>query len=174
MSAASSARERPGVIVSYRDAVARAAPSMVTVRSSRASKGPLPLAARTLVKGLGSGVIVDREGYIVPNCHVVEGDSGARGRVGGRHVAHDARRRRRPGIGHCAAQDRRRRRAADRSRRYEPRGGGRVVLAVGDPLGVGQTVTQGIVSAVARKGVDPVENSSRPTRQSIRATRAAR
>ena len=35
---------------------------------------------------------------------------------------------------------------------------GDVVLAVGNPLGIGQTVTQGIVSAIARKGMDPVEN----------------
>ncbi len=30
---------------------------------------------------------------------------------------------------------------------------GDVVLAVGDPLGMGQTVTHGIISAIARKGV---------------------
>jgi len=37
---------------------------------------------------------------------------------------------------------------------------GDVVLAVGNPLGVGQTVTQGIVSAIGRKGIgiNPVEN----------------
>jgi S1-C subfamily serine protease len=37
---------------------------------------------------------------------------------------------------------------------------GDVVLAVGNPLGVGQTVTQGIVSAVGRKGIgiNPIEN----------------
>jgi S1-C subfamily serine protease len=37
---------------------------------------------------------------------------------------------------------------------------GDVVLAVGNPLGVGQTVTQGIVSAIGRKGIgiNPIEN----------------
>jgi hypothetical protein len=35
---------------------------------------------------------------------------------------------------------------------------GDAVLAAGNPLGVGQTVTQGIVSAIVRKGMNPVEN----------------
>jgi serine protease DegQ len=35
---------------------------------------------------------------------------------------------------------------------------GDVALAVGNPLGVGQTVTQGIISAIVRKGANPVEN----------------
>lgn len=72
---ASSAGEQPGVIVSYRDAVARASPSVVTVHSAHTSKGLLPLAPKTLVKGLGSGVILDRDGHIVTNYHVVEGAS---------------------------------------------------------------------------------------------------
>jgi serine protease DegQ len=35
---------------------------------------------------------------------------------------------------------------------------GDVVLAVGNPLGVGQTVTQGIIGAIVRRGVEPVDN----------------
>jgi S1-C subfamily serine protease len=35
---------------------------------------------------------------------------------------------------------------------------GDVVLAVGNPFGIGQTVTRGIVSAIARRGLDPVDN----------------
>ena len=35
---------------------------------------------------------------------------------------------------------------------------GDVVLAIGNPLGIGQSVSQGIVSAVVRKGARPIEN----------------
>jgi S1-C subfamily serine protease len=53
---------------------------------------------------------------------------------------------------------------------------GDVVLAVGNPFGVGQTVTHGIVSAVARTqvGISDYSSSSRPTPRSIPAIRAAR
>ena len=64
--------EKPAGIVSYRDAVARAAASVVTVHSAHALKGALPLAPKVVAKGLASGVIVDRDGYIVTNYHVIE------------------------------------------------------------------------------------------------------
>ena len=55
---------------------------------------------------------------------------------------------------------------------------GDVVLALGNPLGLGQTVTMGIVSAKGRAtracGRTRSRTSSRPMRRSIRATRAAR
>ena len=35
---------------------------------------------------------------------------------------------------------------------------GDVVLAVGNPFGIGQTVTQGIVSAIVRRGTEPIDN----------------
>ena len=35
---------------------------------------------------------------------------------------------------------------------------GDVALAIGNPLGIGQSVSQGIVSAVVRRGTRPVEN----------------
>jgi serine protease DegS len=158
MSTSSSAREQPGVLVSYRDAVARAAPSVVTVHSARASQGPLRIAPKTLVKGVGSGVIIDRDGHIVTNYHVVEGASGlavalADGtvhlvRVVGVDPESDIALLKIDvdGVQPIAVAD------------INDVAVGDVVLAVGNPLGIGQTVTQGIVSAVARKGIDPIEN----------------
>jgi serine protease DegQ len=150
--------EKAAVIASYRDAVASAGPSVVTVHSAHTSKGPLPLAPTVLVRGLGSGVILDRDGYIVTNNHVVEGASELAvalpdgtlqlTRVIGTDPESDIA---------LLKID------VDGLRPITPAdinevAVGDVVLAVGNPLGVGQTVTQGIVSAIVRRGMNPVEN----------------
>ena len=54
---------------------------------------------------------------------------------------------------------------------------GDLVLAIGNPFGVGQTVTSGIISALARqrgRNLGIRNSSSRPTRRSIPAIRAGR
>lgn len=53
---------------------------------------------------------------------------------------------------------------------------GDIVLAIGNPFGVGQTVTSGIVSALARTGIQTVTMGFlfRLMRRSIRVTRVAR
>ena len=164
----------PAGVAGYRDAVARASPSVVTVHSAHASKGAFPLAPRTLVKGVGSGVIIDREGHIVTNHHVVGNAvelavALADGtlqmtRVVGVDPESDLALLKIDvgGLQPIALAD------------MNDVAVGDIALAVGNPLGVGQTVTQGIVSAIARRGVDPVENFVRPTPPSTRATRAAR
>jgi len=111
-----------------------------------------------LVRGLGSGVILDRDGYIVTNNHVVEGASELAvalpdgtlqlTRVIGTDPESDIA---------LLKID------VDGLRPITPAdinevAVGDVVLAVGNPLGVGQTVTQGIVSAIVRRGMNPVEN----------------
>ena len=106
-------------------------------------------------RSLGSGVFVDPSGIIVTNNHVVanaDADQGGavgparvrlRGRAQGR--AHRPRRPRRSGAtGPFPTLD-----FAD-SDGLEV---GDLVLAIGDPFGVGQTVTSGIVSALARTQV---------------------
>jgi serine protease Do len=101
-------------------------------------------------KGLGSGVIISPEGYILTNNHVVDGASEVM------VTLHDRREFKARVIG----TDKRTDIAVIKidgsnfptlaladSSKVEV---GDVALAIGDPFGVGQTVTQGIVSATGR------------------------
>jgi S1-C subfamily serine protease len=150
--------EEPVVIASYRRAVARAAPSVVTVQSAHVSAGPLPLSPKVLVKNLGSGVVVDRDGYIVTNYHVVEEASelGVALPDGSLHLARI--------VGADSASDIALLKIdVDGLQPIEPAdindvAVGDIALAVGNPFGIGQTVTQGIISAIVRRGVDPIDN----------------
>ena len=149
---------QPAVIVSYRDAVARAAPSVVTVHSSHMVPGRLPLTGKALVNGLASGVILDRDGYIVTNYHVVEDASELavaladgtlhQTRIVGADPESDI------ALLKIDAEGLRPIVLAD----INEVAVGDVALAVGNPLGVGQTVTQGIISAIVRRGMSPIEN----------------
>ena len=150
--------DKPAGIVSYRDAVARAAASVVTVHSTHASKGVLPLAPAVVAKELASGVIVDRDGYVVTNYHVVEQASQLAvtrndgttylAQIVGTDPQSDL------AILKIDADDLQPIEFAD----INDIAVGDVVLAVGNPFGIGQTVTQGIVSAIVRRGTEPVEN----------------
>jgi serine protease Do len=104
-------------------------------------------------KGLGSGVIVSPEGYILTNNHVVDGATDVT------VTLHDKRELK----AHVVGTDPRTDIAVVKidgsnfptltladSSKVEV---GDVVLAVGDPFGVGQTVTMGIVSATGRSGL---------------------
>src|SRR5690606_20320855 len=108
-------------------------------------------------QSLGSGVIVDASGVILTNSHVVEGATDIRiATADGREFAVElvlddpetdlaVLRVRDPADEPFAAL-----RFAD-SDGLEV---GDLVLAIGNPFGVGQTVTSGIVSALARTGVE--------------------
>jgi serine protease Do len=108
-------------------------------------------------QSLGSGVIVESSGVILTNHHVVDGATDIRVSTADGHeypvdlVLSDAKtdlavlRIRNPGTATFPAIG-----FAD-SDAIEV---GDVVLAIGNPFGVGQTVTSGIVSALARTGVE--------------------
>ena len=103
--------------------------------------------------GLGSGVIVSRDGYILTNNHVVDGAKDVKvtlpdgrefkAKVVGRDSKTDI------AVVKIDAGDLPTIPMAD-SRNVEV---GDVVLAVGNPFGVGETVTEGIVSAKNRGGM---------------------
>jgi len=153
---------------SYAPIVEQVTPAVVTIRSERAVRtinqqmpdnplfreffgnrrmDPVPAPRRS---GLGSGVIVRADGYILTNNHVVEGADqvtvelndgrSLKGKVVGTDapsdlavVKVDAK-----NLGTLTLGDSDAVRVGD------------VVLAIGNPLGVGQTVTMGIVSAKGR------------------------
>jgi serine protease DegQ len=148
-------RASPAAIAGFRGAVARAAPSVVTVHSARMVRGrggPLH------VTGIASGVIVGSDGYIVTNFHAVEDAfelavglrDGAfhRGRVVGADPESDLALLKIDveGLRPIALADINEVEVGD------------IVLALGNPTGIGQTVTQGIVSALVRTGPTPIEN----------------
>jgi serine protease Do len=108
-------------------------------------------------QSLGSGVIVDASGMILTNRHVIEGATDVRIALSdGREFAVD-----------IAVEDAQTDLAVLKIR--DPKGAtfpaitfadsdalqvGDLVLAIGNPFGVGQTVTSGIVSGLARTGVE--------------------
>ena len=153
----------------YADVVARVAPSIVTVRSERAVKpaalpfdqGQLPPFLREFgfaprdtrprrEGGLGSGVIVSADGYILTNNHVVNGATKVKvdltdrrtldAKVVGTDEPSDL------AVLKIEASDLPALALGDSDAMRV----GDVVLAIGNPLGVGQTVTMGIVSAKGR------------------------
>lgn len=157
--------------VSYADGVARAAPSVVNVYTTKHVDVPLvPLpddpilrqlfgqvpgvSRRQASTSLGSGVVVNHDGYVLTNYHVVQAADAievalADGRkdsakVVGADPDTDLAVLKLATLRNLPAATL----APDRGLRV-----GDVVLAIGNPFGVGQTTTQGIVSALGRNGL---------------------
>ena len=142
--------------VSYRQAVKRAAPAVVNISSASldrtsASLTPIPLRDTPSTEiNRGSGVIVRPDGYILTNNHVIQGVeriyvSMQDGReevasVVGRDPDTDLAVLK-IDLKHLPNID-----LADSSKAEV----GDVVLAIGNPFGLGQTVTMGIISATGR------------------------
>jgi serine protease Do len=144
-------------------AAAKAAmPAVVNVATARTAKMPDDPFFRMFFgrdrlprreHGLGSGVIVTADGYVLTNNHVVEGAQDIRvtladrreltARLVGRDPKTDLAVLKLPGTGYPRA-------ALGDSSRVEV---AEVVLALGNPFGLSQTVTMGIVSAVGRANV---------------------
>ena len=157
----------------YADIVAKVTPAVVTIRTERAASPqmtqlpqfpdgfPFPelfgqRAPRgrqmpaPMQRGLGSGVIVTADGYILTNHHVVEGAGKIQVELSDRRVLEAKV------IGNDPPSDLAVIKVDGANLPVVPIGDsngmrvGDIVLAVGNPLGVGQTVTMGIVSAKGR------------------------
>ncbi len=145
---------------SYADAVAKATPAVVSIFTYKKSQPNLrhPFFKRRSKEhtesGLGSGVIMDSNGYILTNYHVIaDADGIAIALSDGRITENVTLVGVDPdtdlavlkiGLGNLPQ--------ITFSSTTHLRVGD-VVMAIGNPYGVGQTVTQGIVSAIGRSGL---------------------
>lgn len=152
--APNSAEEQTPAPVSYNRAVRRAGPAVVNVYTRSRIVDPRSLRPRTIERQeLGSGVIMSAEGYILTNYHVV---------YGAEHIEvalQDGRWLEAVLIGQDEISD-----LAvlyvqadnlpviPQDPAIEPQVGD-LVLAIGNPLNLGQTITQGIISANGNTGL---------------------
>ncbi len=172
--------DRAQIEFSYAPIVKNAAPSVVNVYATTVTQStPSPFANDPFFQrffgngpgfqgrprtsqSLGSGVIIDSSGVILTNHHVIAGATDIKITASdGREYAVD-----------LALDDPKTdlavlkvKNAGGRTFKALPIGDsdslqvGDLVLAIGDPFGVGQTVTSGIVSALARTGVETSDYS---------------
>jgi Do/DeqQ family serine protease len=106
-------------------------------------------------RSLGSGVIVDSAGLVVTNFHVIEGASEVKVALPDKREfeADIVLKDNRSDLAVLRLKDTRERFPAIELGNSDELQVGDVVLAIGNPFGVGQTVTHGIVSALARTQV---------------------
>ena len=161
--------------LSYAPVVQRVTPSVVNVYAAKivANRNPLmedPFFRRffgggagggggmpqeQVQRSLGSGVIIDASGLVMTNNHVIEGASEVKVALSDKRefeaeiVLKDAR----TDLAVLRVKDGREKFTALELGNSDELQVGDVVLAVGNPFGVGQTVTHGIVSALARTQV---------------------
>ena len=163
----------PAPLGSYADAVRRAAPAVVNVYAARIVTERLPrnmlqdpfgeLGPRyrqRLEQSLGSGVIVDSAGQVVTNHHVIADAAAIRVQLADGREADAKIIGRDPDTDLALLRITLRDLPAIELGRSSTLRAGDIVLAIGNPLGLSATVTQGIVSATGRGqlGVAVFEN----------------
>ena len=134
--------------VSYADAVAQAAPAVVTIYTTRQISASNP--SQRSITNLGSAVILSNEGYLLTNNHLLTGGDqievmlrdgrAATAKIVGIDPETDL------AVLQIDLPDL----PTVLLNESGPIQVGDVVLAIGNPFGVGQTVTMGIVSATGR------------------------
>jgi serine protease Do len=157
---------------SFADIVDRVAPAVVTIRSERRVRAPqqfpffndpmlreffglgrngAPPSRDQVQRGLGSGVVVSEDGYVLTNHHVIDGAQEIAAEFA------DGRREKARLVGSDPPSDLAVLKMNGSKYPVLSLGDsdkvrvGDIVLAVGNPLGIGQTVTSGIISAKGRR-----------------------
>ncbi len=171
------------IVISYYDAIKKAKDSVVNISTKKKIKMPhmqnMPLLNDPFFKqffgpmfknrlpknrvqrSLGSGVIISSDGYIVTNNHVIQNadeitvtlpgdDKEYKAKVIGKDALTDI------AVIKIDKKDLKAIKVADSSKIKL----GDVVFAIGNPFGIGETVTQGIISALNRQnvGINTYEN----------------
>ena len=168
---------RAGTITSFAPVVEKVAPSVVTVFTTQTvSRGQATLSlsddalrqlfggrspqtqGKQTLQGLGSGVIISSDGYILTANHVVSGADEIM--IG---LGNDLRRFKAKKVGTDPGTDVALLKIDDNNlpavtfADSDKARAGDVVLAIGNPFGLRQTVTMGIISAVGRGGIGIVD-----------------
>jgi Do/DeqQ family serine protease len=159
-------QSRTEVVLSFAPVVKKAAPAVVNVYAQRIERLPRNpifndpifqrffgqhLGAQT-AQSLGSGVIVDASGLVVTNHHVIAGMTSVKVALADRRefpaeiVLSDPR----SDLAILRIKSNEKNFPVLEMGDSDALEVGDIALAIGDPFGVGQTVTQGIVSALAR------------------------
>jgi Do/DeqQ family serine protease len=155
------------VRLSFAPVVKRVAPSVVNVYAARVVENHVPMfddpifrrffggGREQVQRSLGSGVIVDPAGLVVTNFHVIENADQIKVSLADKreYEADIVLRDQHADLAVLRLKDARERFAAIELGDSDALQVGDVVMALGNPFGVGQTVTHGIVSAVARTQV---------------------
>ena len=157
-------REAP--VLSYASAVERAAPAVVNIYTARVVTeqvnpffgnfgelfgNVLPLYRQRIERTLGSGVIVDKQGHIVTNYHVIANAASIRVQLADGRVAVPRIVGVDPDTDLAVLQISLPRLPVIAFGQSNDVRVGDVVLAIGNPLGLSQTLTNGIVSATGRE-----------------------
>jgi serine protease Do len=167
-----SEKEAAEVLTKFGDAMAKVAegikPAVVNISTTKTVRTPQhpflddPLFRRFFgmqepqqrrVTNLGSGVIASQDGYILTNNHVIEGAEDIIVRL------HDNREYKGRVVGMDSRTDLAVIKIDEKNLTSIPWGDsnklrvGEIVLAIGNPYGLNQTITMGIVSALGRTGI---------------------
>jgi Do/DeqQ family serine protease len=156
--------------LSYAPVVKRVAPAVVNVYAAKVVRNQNPLfddpifrrffgvpggGRSQLQRSLGSGVIVDPSGLVITNVHVIEGADEVKVSLADKREFEAAivLKDKRSDLAVLRLKDSHERFPHLDLANSDALQVGDVVLAIGNPFGVGQTVTHGIVSALARTQV---------------------
>ncbi|MDA7746485.1 outer membrane-stress sensor serine endopeptidase DegS, partial [Psychromonas sp.] len=140
-------------VISYSEALKKSAPSVVNIYSQQYIDSSVGTKQQLQPTGLGSGIILDEKGYILTNYHVIsqadqilialqDGRLFTANIIGSDEITDLA----------VLQIDGKNLPVMAQNPNYTPEIGD-LVLAIGNPYNLGQTITQGIISATGRNGM---------------------